>query len=581
MKVGIKPTFFLLEKMKIERLPRKYISNNLVIDSWEVIKPYYEELLSRKIETKDEFERWLENRSELDAVLEEDAAWRYIRMTIDTRKEELTASYTFFVTQIQPEIAPFEDQLNRKLYSSSFFKEHQHMEGYDIYLRAVVTSIELFNEKNIPLEASVSEKSQQYGAVSAAQTIEHAGEQLTMQKASSLLKEQNESLRKEIFEKMSERRMQDTQALQDLYSELIALRHQIAQNAGFKNYRDYKFVALNRFDYSKEDCFAFHEAIKKVIVPLVREIQQKKLLLLGKEKFKPWDLEVDPEGKAPLKPFQNGKELLEGTIRMFNKIDPYFSECILTMNEMGHLDLDSKEGKAPGGYNYPLYEIGVPFIFMNAVGSQRDLVTMVHEGGHAIHSFLSRDLKLTGFKNLPSEVAELASMTMELLTMEHWDEFYANSDDFHRAKSEQMESILKILPWIAQIDEFQHWIYEHPDHSVQERNEKWVSLSKAYGTGLTDWTGFENVQANSWQRQLHLYEVPFYYIEYGIAQLGALRIWMNSLTNKENALSNYISALALGYTKSIPKIYQTAGINFDFSEAHLSRLAEFIREKLN
>jgi oligoendopeptidase F len=251
------------------------------------------------------------------------------------------------------------------------------------------------------------------------------------------------------------------------------------------------------------------------------------------------------------------------------------------MNTMGHLDLDSKEGKAPGGYNYPLYEIGVPFIFMNAVGSQRDLVTMVHEGGHAVHSFLSRDLKLTGFKNLPSEVAELASMTMELLTMEHWDEFYKNSDDFHRAKTEQLESILKILPWIAQIDEFQHWVYENPDHSAQQRNEKWVSLSKAYGTGLTDWTGYEDVQAHSWQRQLHLYEVPFYYIEYGIAQLGALGVWMNSLMNKEKALSNYKSALALGYTRSIPEIYQTAGIKFDFSKEHLSHLASFIREKLN
>ncbi|MEY4604908.1 MAG: hypothetical protein RIT43_2200, partial [Bacteroidota bacterium] len=409
----------------------------------------------------------------------------------------------------------------------------------------------------------------------------HDGEKITMQKAASLLKEQDESLRKEIFEKMSERRKLDTQTLNELYTELIALRHQIAVNAGFKNFKNYKFVALNRFDYSKEDCFAFHEAIKQVIVPLVSEIQKKKLQKLGKEKFQPWDLEVDPEGKAPLKPFETGTELLEGTVRIFDKIDPYFSECIRTMNTMGHLDLDSKEGKAPGGYNYPLYEIGVPFIFMNAVGSQRDLVTMVHEGGHAVHSFLNRDLKLTGFKNLPSEVAELASMTMELLTMEHWDEFYKNSDDFHRAKTEQLESILKILPWIAQIDEFQHWVYENPDHSAQQRNEKWVSLSKAYGTGLTDWTGYEDVQAHSWQRQLHLYEVPFYYIEYGIAQLGALGVWMNSLMNKEKALSNYKSALALGYTRSIPEIYQTAGIKFDFSKEHLSHLASFIREKLN
>ena len=251
------------------------------------------------------------------------------------------------------------------------------------------------------------------------------------------------------------------------------------------------------------------------------------------------------------------------------------------MNAMGHLDLESKAGKAPGGYNYPLYEIGVPFIFMNAVGALRDLVTMVHEGGHAVHSFLSRDLALTGFKNVPSEVAELASMSMELLTMEHWDVFFADANELKRAKIEQLETILKILPWIATIDEFQHWIYENPMHTIEERNQQWNSITTAYGTGLIDWDGYEIFKSRSWQRQLHLFEVPFYYIEYGIAQLGAIAIWKNSTENKSLAIQKYKEALKLGYTATIPQIYEKAGIHFDFSDEYVAQLTAFVQAELN
>ncbi len=517
----------------------------------------------------------------MEAVLEEDAAWRYIKMTIDTRDEALSNAYTFFVTKIQPELAPFEDQLNQKLVNSPYFAELDTDQAHHIYFRSVKTALELFREENIEIEAELNEKSQQYGSISAAQTIEHEGEQITMQKASSLLKEQDETLRKTVFEKMAVRRAEDAQKLDDLYTELVQKRHQLAMNAGFENFRDYKFQSLGRFDYTKEDCFNFHNAIKKLIVPMVKTIQQEKLNKLGKTQFKPWDADVDPDGKAPLKPFSTGEELLNGSIAMFDKIDPYFGNCLRTMDEMGHLDLDSKAGKAPGGYNYPLYEIGVPFIFMNSVGAQRDLVTMVHEGGHAVHSFLSRDLELTGFKSLPSEVAELASMSMELLTMNLWNEFYKDELELNRAKKDQLETILKILPWIAQIDEFQHWVYENPTHSVEERHAKWVSISKEYGTGLTDWTGFEAVQKTAWQRQLHLFEVPFYYIEYGIAQLGALGVWKNSMTNFQQAIDAYKAALSLGYTKSIPEIYATAGIRFDFTEAYLKELADFVQAELS
>ncbi|MEN9742396.1 MAG: hypothetical protein RLZZ65_201 [Bacteroidota bacterium] len=565
--------------MNIQKQARQFLPENLVITGFEVIEPYFQDLLNRNISTQEDFQDWLRDRSELDAVLEEDAAWRYIRMSIDTQDDALRAAYTQFVTEIQPQLAPLDDQLNQKLVAQPFM-DALNDTAHQIYFRSVKSALALFKEENISIEAALNEEAQQFGAISAAQSILHDGKELTMQQASQLLKEQDPALRQEVFEKIVERRRQDRQALDTLYSSLIQKRQQLAQNAGFENFRDYKFEAMGRFDYTKEDCFAFHNAIQKHIVPLVKEIQQEKLTKLGQDKFKPWDLEVDPDGKAALKPFQNGAEMLQGTIELFDQIDPYFGDCLRTMDQLGHLDLDSKPGKAPGGYNYPLYEIGVPFIFMNAVGAQRDLETMVHEGGHAIHSFLSRDLALTAFKNLPSEVAELASMSMELLSMPNWAVFYPNPTDHKRAMREQLEGTLKVLPWIAQIDAFQHWVYENPNHSLEERSQQWLKLSRDFGTGLTDWSGYEDQTESAWQKQLHLFEVPFYYIEYGIAQLGALGVWKNSLENYPLAIENYKNALSLGYTKSLPEIYQTAGVPFDFSENRLQELAQFIQIEL-
>ncbi len=566
--------------MKIQKNPRTYISSELNITSFEEILPYLEELSTREINSKEAFLTWLSDKSELEAVLEEDQAWRYIKMSIDTKNKAHADSYNFFVTEIQPKLAPFDDLLNKKLSESSFKKNLENEEAYKIYFRAIDVQLRLFKEENIALEAELSEEAQKYGAIAAAQTIQHDGKSLTMQQAAQFLKDQDQELRKAIFVSMAERRNLDQESLDELYTSLILKRHQLALNAGFENYSTYKFSELGRFDYTKKDCLDFHEAIKTLIVPIVKQIQKKKLDLFKKEKFKPWDLEVDPLGKAALSPFKSGKEMLDGTVAVFDKIDPYFGSCLRTMEAMGHLDLESKAGKAPGGYNYPLYEIGVPFIFMNAVGAQRDLVTMVHEGGHAVHSFLSRDLKLTSFKNVPSEVAELASMSMELLSMKYWDTFYSNTEELNRAKREQLEGILKILPWIAQIDAFQHWVYENIEHSKDERKAYWLQLSSDYGTGLTDWTGYEDQVAYSWQRQLHLFEVPFYYIEYGIAQLGALGIWKNSKSNFQETITNYKEALSLGYTTSIPNIYAKANIKFDFSSHYLKELVDFVQEEL-
>ncbi|MDB2656979.1 M3 family oligoendopeptidase [Crocinitomicaceae bacterium] len=566
--------------MKITRPERKFVEQNLSIDAWEKIERYYTDLLNRDISNKDNFVQWLQDISELEAILEEDMAWRYIKMSINTKDETLSNNYTFFVTEIQPKLAPLEDQLNRMLTASPFTQELKEDSAYAILLRSIENALNLYREENIPIQAELAEESQKYGALSAAQSIEHDGETITMQRAALYLKETDEALRKEVFEKMGNRRREDFDKFDELFESLLKKRHQVALNAGFDNFRDYKLQAMGRFDYSVQDCRDFHQSVKSTIVPIVKELQQERLNKLGKDKFKPWDLDVDPKGKLPLKPFQKGADLLNGSIKMFNRVDPYFGDCLATMSEMGHLDLESKDGKSPGGYNYPLYEIGVPFIFMNAVGSQRDLVTMVHEGGHAVHSFLSRELEITGFKSLPSEVAELASMAMELLTMDQWHEFYANEDDLKRAKKEQLETILRLLPWIAQVDEFQHWLYENHDHTAEQRHKYWVELSTQYGTGLTDWTGYEDLQRTSWQRQLHIFEVPFYYIEYGIAQLGALGVWKNSLEDKPKAIQSYKNALKLGYTRSIPEIYAAAGVEFNFTEANITSLASFVQTQL-
>lgn len=562
--------------MEIPQIQRAYLPKELTLETFEDILPFFKELQERNFDTPQAFQKWIQDGSELDAFLEENGAWRYIKMSIDTTKPELTESYTYFVSEIQPKLAPLLNELNKKMMASPFQKDLSEDPAYAIFFRSVGVQLALFREENIPIEAYLGEKSQEFGSISAAQTIEYEGKTLTMQQASVHLKNQDEGIRKQVYEKMAERRLMDIDSLNALYTDLIAKRHELAINAGFENFRDYMFQSMGRFDYTKEACFDFHEAVAKKVVPLVKEIQEMKLQKLGKSAFKPWDLDVDPDGNEPLKPFQNGEEMLEKTIEIFQRMDPYFSACLRTMKTMGHLDLESKAGKAPGGYNYPLYEIGVPFIFMNAVGLHRDLVTMVHEGGHAIHSFLNRELTLTAFKNIPSEAAELASMSMELLSMKYWETFYSDPKALLRAKVEHLEDILKVLPWIAQIDAFQHWVYTHPTHSLSERSNEWLSLSKRFGTGLTDWTGYEALQAHSWQRQLHLFEVPFYYIEYGIAQLGAIGVWKNSLENESLAIEQYKAGLSLGYTRSLPKIYETAGVTFDFSPKRIGELMDFV-----
>lgn len=566
---------------KLERPIRKFLPETFTVTGWDQLKPYFDRLLEREITSIDGLKDWLRDRSELESVISEDFAWRYINMTRFTENETYSKAYQDFVENIQPKMAPVSDQLNRKATSSEFLDVLANETGYDIMIRNLKKDIEIFREENIPLFTEISLEQQKYNTIAGAMMVELDGKELTLQQASVKLMSVNREERERVYHKISSRRLQDKQVLDELFTKLIDLRHRVAVNAGFKNFRDYMFTAMGRFDYTPQDCFDFHESVAAEVVPIQNALIVERKNLLSVDPLKPWDKAVDPEGKDPLKAFENGKDLTDKTIECFRRIDPYLGQCLSIMNTMGHLDLESRKGKAPGGYNYPLAEIGVPFIFMNATSTLRDMVTIMHEGGHAVHNFLTRDLTLNDFKSTPSEVAELASMSMELISMDAWDIFFTNEDDLKRAKREHLEDILETLPWVATIDKFQHWIYEHPNHSLEERRENWNAIVNQFSDIVTDWKGQEEAKDYLWQKQLHLYEVPFYYIEYGMAQLGAVAIWRNYKQDKQKGLQGYLNALKLGYMKSIPEVYAAANIRFDFSRAYISELMAFVKKELN
>lgn len=560
-------------------LKRTYLPNDLSFESWSNLEPYFVELRDRQILSKQELEKWMLDRSELEAVMEEEMAWRYIHMNIDTRDEEKQSAFEFFIQEISPKIAPFQNDYNQKLVHNEFLPELDKNK-YMVMLRGVKKQIEIYREKNIPLFTQLDKDAQKYGSISAKMKITYEGKDYTLQQAGKMLKSTDRKKREEVYHLISQRRLEDKDELNQLYTHLIKLRDEVAKNADFDNYRDYMFAAMGRFDYTTADCENFQDSVAKEIVPITSIFDAQRKQNLGLDELKPWDMSVDPTGKEPLRPFDTGKELLDKSIQCLNRVDPFFGDCLKTMDEMGHLDLESKEGKAPGGFNYPLYESGVPFIYMNAVGLFRDVTTMLHEGGHAIHSFLSDKLELIDFKNFPSEVAELASMSMELISMDHWDVFFDNEEDLKRAKKEQLIGVLETLPWVAAIDKFQHWIYTHVGHSMEERYDKWTELMQEFGSSVINWEGQEESKKNAWQKQLHLFEVPFYYIEYGFAQLGAIALWRNYKKDPAKAVQQYKDALSLGYTEPIGKIYETAGVSFNFSEEYVKELAVFVEKEL-
>ncbi|MGY3054816.1 oligoendopeptidase F [Pedobacter sp. UYEF25] len=564
--------------MQIAKKQRNYIPENLNI-RWESLEPILNELKVREIGNVKELEKWLRDRSEIEAALEEDFAWRYIKMSCDTADEQLVKDFQYFATEIEPKISPLGNELNEKFVASPYVDELEEQK-YFVYKRGITTALQLYRAENISLFTELQVKQQKYQAITGAMSVEINDQEYTLEQASIFIKDIDRNVRKNAWEIIQNRRLVDKAALNVLFDELVTLRNQVALNANFENYRDYMFQALGRFDYTAHDCYDFANAIEQEIVPILREQAEKRQIALGLDELRPWDMDVSASGKLALKPFNNGAELIDKSIACFNAIDPKLGEKLEAMKANNLFDVESRKGKAPGGYNYPLAETGAPFIFMNSANSLRDLTTMVHEGGHAVHTFLTADLELNDFKHCPSEVAELASMSMELISMDFWDVYFTDAAELKRAKKEQLADVLKTLPWVAVIDQFQHWIYTNPEHNADNREQTFKQIYERFGAGFVDWSGFDQQFGNVWQKQLHLFEVPFYYIEYAIAQLGAIAVWKNYKENPKKALEQYLAALSLGYTKPINEIYETAGIKFDFSAEYVKELADFIKEEL-
>jgi len=564
---------------EIEKLPRKFLPKDFTITDWKGLEPFFKDLEERSITSAAVLEQWMKDASELEAAVSEDACWRQIKMTCDTENKELEQAFTFFMMEIQPKIQPYSDRLNKKLMECPFTKELDR-EKYFTYLRTVKKNIDLFREENIPLQAELNVLQQQFGVISGKMTVEVSGQEYTLQQAAKFLEDPDRKLREEVYHKINSRRLQDKKQLNDLFTALVQKRNLVALNAGFANYRDFRFKELGRFDYTKEDCYQFHEAVKQHVMPLVNQIYEIKKKKLGLDELRPWDVEAEPAGTQPLRPFKTGEELTQKTIECLERLKPFFADCLRRMKAMGHLDLESRKGKAPGGYNCPLAESGAPFIFMNAAGTLDDVTTMVHEGGHAIHSFLAHHLELNGFKEYPTEIAEVASMAMELFSMNHWEVFFENAEELKRAKEQQLERVITIFPWIAAIDKFQHWGYENPGHTEEERTSQWMIIMDEFTSPVIDFSGLDEYRRFGWQRQLHLYEVPFYYIEYGIAQLGAIGLWQQYRQNPANAINKFITTLEKGGTKTLPELFKNAGLQFDFSPVYIKQLMLFVKREL-
>jgi len=560
--------------------PRKFVPENLDFGDWSQLSPLYARLEARAPECKSaaELERWVLDWSELNAAIDQDSSKRYIAMTCHTDNPEAEKAYLHFVEHIQPQIKPREFKLAQTFVGHPL-RGQLPKRRYEVFDRDTNLAVELFRPENVPLETEEAKLSQQYQKLSGSLTVQFRGEEKTLVQMGRYLEETDRATRQEAWELVANRRLQERDKFEYIFDKLIGLRQQIARNAGFKNYLDYAFRARGRFDYTAADCERYHDAVEEEVMPVVRELQAARRAKLGLPALRPWDLAVDPLNRPPLRPFEKVETMVDKTQRIFDQLDPSLAGGFRNMNELRLLDLANRKGKAPGGYQSTLSEARLPFIFMNAVGVHRDVQTLLHEAGHAFHTLATRTEDIYSYRSAPIEFCEVASMSMELLGNEFIENFYA-APEATRARREHLEGIAAVFPWVATVDAFQHWIYTHPGHSRDERKAAWERLMTRFG-GDVDWGGYENARSYMWHRQLHIFTVPLYYIEYGIAQLGALQVWANSKRDKAQALNDYKQALALGGSRPLPELFSAAGCKFEFTRNTMQPLVNLLRTELS
>ncbi len=557
--------------------PRRFLPADADMGRWEAIEAVGTQLAERLIDSPEALERWLEDRSEAASAIWEERNKRYIAMTSQTDDPERERAYLGFVQEIEPKVKMLSHRLDEAYLAN--LQRAALPARYRLLDRRVENRVALYRDENIPLQVKEAELEMEFQKVSGAMTVRYRGEERTLQQMAKFLEEPDRETRREAWELVARRRLQDKETLEDLFDRLRALRQQVGANAGCASYREYIFRAYERFDYGPEDCRRFHDAVEAHFVPLAERLYRERATLLGVDPLRPWDTDVDPLNRPPLQPFAQTADLLDNTEAIFRRVDPELGEQFAFMREQGLLDLESRKGKAPGGYQADLTERRWPFIFMNAVGLDRDIRTLLHEGGHAFNSIAAREEPMAEYRQPPMEFAEVASMGMELLSAPHLGTFYSQSTDFARAVRERIEGIVRIFPWIATVDAFQHWLYEHPGHTREERRRAWVETYGRFHRGI-DWSGYDEEFGYNWHRQLHIFLHPFYYIEYGIAQLGALQVWLRSRSDYAEAVARYREALALGGTQTLPALFEAAGARFAFDDSTVGPLAAALAEEL-
>ena len=568
----------MFEKISIYT-PRQFVPANINLGSWKELNPLFKKLEEQldTSSTAENLEQVILNWEELSAAIAEEGSKRYIAMTCQTEDKDAEKAYLEFVEKIEPEEKECNFLLSEKLTKHPKCKNLKN-QRYEVFLRDTALQVELFRSENVTLETEASKLGQKYQKIIGSLTVHFQGKEQTLIQMSRHLEETERNHRQKAWELVANRRLEESEKIDSHIDDLAKLRNQMSENAGFSNYRDYAHKRLGRFDYSPDDCISFQNAIEEEMVPLLRELQDERIQELNINELKPWDTATDPKGRPPLEPFEKVSDLIECSQSIFKQVDGNLSDWFQTMQDLDLLDLANRKGKAPGGYQCSLDESRLPFIFMNSVGVQRDVETLLHEAGHAFHSMASQNEPLHSYRHAPIEFCEVASMAMELLGSEFLEEFY-NSEEARRARINHLEGIVFVFPWIATVDAFQHWLYLNPDHSIEDRDKAWSNLIDRFG-GNVDWTHYELAKAKLWHKQLHIFLHPFYYVEYGIAQLGALQVWANYKNNKSKALNDYKAALALGGSKPLPELFKRCNIQFDLSRDTVAPMADLLRKEL-
>jgi oligoendopeptidase F len=545
--------------------------------TWETVAPYYERLATCDLKESN-VEEWLVAWSTLDEMLGEAGTKAMIAYSADTRIAEREAAYLRFFSEIFPKANEQEVRLARRLLDLGYSRpDLEHA------IREFRTDAEIFREENVPLFAQLEEMDASYQKITGGLTVDWNGEQKTVPQLQPYLKSQDRALREKAFRLGAGAYLEKQEEMAALFDQMFELRQRVARNAGFANFQDYTFIAKHRFDYTPDDCRKFHDAVEETVVPAAERQLAYRRERLAVDSVRPWDTNVDTESTEPLKPFEEVDTFIDRARRIFGKVDPELGRFFDVMADEGLLDLENRAGKAPGGYCTKLSYSRKPFIFMNAVGVPDDVNTLVHEAGHAFHAFLASSHPLIWQRSVGSESAELASMSMELLAAPHLaaPTGYYDEGDVRRAWIEHLEDVLLSLTHIASVDAFQSWIYtsgEGGDASARDR--AWLRIRARFEKGI-DWSGLERERVSRWYRQLHIFQYPFYYIEYGIAQLGALQVWRESIKDQALAVRRYKEALALGGTRSLPEMYQAAGAALVFDAGTMKQLVTLVEERLS